>query len=74
VLKDCFLTRYTTAEFLNYKNAHELFNSKQGTKLVDNFCASMQRIAKRVGADDRMLRFAVLNGLRTDIANFVTQN
>jgi len=24
VLKDCFLTRYTTAEFLNYKNAHEL--------------------------------------------------
>jgi len=33
----------------------------------------MQRIAKRVSADDRMLRFAVLNGLRPEIANFVTQ-
>jgi len=73
VLKDYFLTRYTTAEFLNYKNAHELFNSKQGTKSVDDICASMQRIAKRVGADYRMLRFAVLNGLRPEIANFVTQ-
>jgi len=73
VLKDCFLTRYTTPEFLNYKNAHELFNSKQGTKSVDDFCASMQRIAKRVGADNRMLRFAVLNGLRPEIANFVNQ-
>jgi len=41
VLKDCFLTRYTTPEFLNYRNAHELFNSKQGTKSVDDFCASM---------------------------------
>jgi len=50
-----------------------LFNSKQGTKSVDDFCASMQRIAKRVGADDRMLRFAVLNGLCPEIANFVTQ-
>jgi len=73
VLKDYFLTRYTTAEFLNYKNAHELFNSEQGTKSVDDFCASMQRIAKRVGADDKMLRYAVLNGLRLEIASFVTQ-
>jgi len=72
VLKNSFLTRYTTAEFLNYKNAHEWFNSKPGTKSVDDFCASMQRIAKRVGADDRMLRFAVLNELRPEIANFVT--
>jgi len=73
VLRDCFLTRYTTPEFLNYKNAHELFNSKQGTKSVDDFYACMQRIAKRVGADNTMLRFAVLNGLRPEIANFVTQ-
>jgi len=73
VMRDCFLTRYTTPEFLNYKNAHELFNSKQGIKSVNDFYANMQRIAKRVGADDTMLRFAVLNGLRPEIANFVTQ-
>ena len=72
-LKDAFLTRYTTAEFLNYKNARELFNSKQEDKSVDDYCAHMQRIARQVGADDRMLRFSVLNGLRPDIANYVTQ-
>jgi len=72
-LKDAFLTRYTTAEFLNYKNARELFNSKQEDKSVDDYCAHMQRIARQVGADDRMLRFSVLNGLRPDIATYVTQ-
>jgi len=48
-LKDAFLTRYTTAEFLNYKNARELFNSKQEDKSVDDYCAHMQRIARKVG-------------------------
>jgi len=72
-LTDAFLTRYTTAEFLNYKNARELFNSKQEDKSVDDYYAHMQRIARQVGADDRMLRFSVLNGIRPDIANYVTQ-
>ena len=31
------------------------------------FCAKMQHLAKQIGADKQMLRFAVLNGLRPDI-------
>ena len=72
-LKDAFLARYTTPEFLNYKNAQLLFNCKQDDRSVDDYCAHMQRIAKQIGADDRMLRFSVLNGLRGDIANYVIQ-
>ena len=33
----------------------------------------MQRLARKVGADDTMLRFAVINGLRPDIRNHVTR-
>ena len=72
-LKAAFLTRYMTADFLKYKSARELFNSKQGERSTDDYCAHMQKLAKQVGADDQMLRFAVLNGLRSDIAHYVTQ-
>ena len=73
-LKAAFLARYTTAEFLKYQHATELFNSKQGDKSVDDFCAHMQQLARQVGADEQMLRFAVLNGLRTDIKDHVTRS
>ena len=33
----------------------------------------MQRLAKEVGADDNMLRFAVINGLKPEICNHVTR-
>jgi len=73
-LKRAFLARYTIPEFLSYKNARELFNLKQeNDQSVGDFCAKMQHIARQVGDDDKMLRFAVLNGLRPDIANHVTQ-
>jgi len=72
-LKDALLARYTTPEFLNYKNAQLLFNCKQYGRSVDDYCAHIQRIAKQIGADDRMLRFSVLNGLRGDKANYVIQ-
>jgi len=40
---------------------------------VDDFCAKMQRLANEVGADDLMLRFAVINGLNPEIRNHVTR-
>jgi len=72
-LKNAFKARYTTPEFMRYKHANDLFNSKQGDSSVDDYCANMQRLAKQVGADDTMLRFAVINGLRPDIRNHVTR-
>ena len=33
----------------------------------------MQQLAKQVGADDTMLRFAILNGLRADLKSHVTR-
>ena len=66
-LKAAFLARYTTPKFMKYKRANELFNFKQDTKSVDDYCAHLQRLAKEVGANDEILHFAVLNGLRPDI-------
>jgi len=34
----------------------------------------MQQLAKQIGADDQMLRFAVLNGLRPNIKIHVTRS
>jgi len=35
--------------------------------MVDDFFAKMQHLAKQIGADEHMLHFAILNGLRPDI-------
>ena len=66
-LKAAFLARYTTPEFMKYKHANELFNFKQDIKSMDDYCAHLQRLAKEVAANDEMLCFVVLNGLRPDI-------
>ena len=40
---------------------------------MDNFCAKMQRLGREVNADENMLRFAVINGLKPEICNHVTR-
>jgi len=72
-LQQAFKTRYMTASFLKYQHAGKLFNKKQNKESVDDFCAQTQHLAKQVGADDQMLRFSVLNGLRPDIKNHVNR-
>jgi len=41
---------------------------------VDDFCAYMQNLATEVNADDHMLCYAVLNGLKSAIKNHVTRS
>jgi len=72
-LKAAFLARYTTPEFMKYKHATELFNSKQGERSVDDFCAYMQNLAREIKADEHMLCYAVINGLKSEIKNHVTR-
>ena len=71
-LKTAFLQRYTTPEFLKYKHANSLFNHKQESKTVDDYIAYMQKLASQINANDQILHFVVINGLRPDIKNHVT--
>ena len=66
-LKTAFLARYTTPKFTKYKHANELFNSKQGNRSFDDFCAYMQNLAREVEADEHMLIYAAMNGLNNEI-------
>ena len=61
-VKAAFETRYNPPGFMKYKHANDLYNKKQGSMSVDDFCAQMQRLAREVGAPEDMLRFAVING------------
>jgi len=72
-LKAAFLARYTTPEFMKYKHATELFNSKQDERSVDDFCAYMPNLAREIKADEHMLCYAVINGLKSEIKNHVTR-
>jgi len=72
-VKAAFETRYNPPGFLKYKHANDLFNKKQGSMTVDDFCAQMQRLAREVGAVEDMLRFAVINGFNPEIRNHVTR-
>jgi len=73
-LQTAFLTRYSTPELMRFKSARDWLNRKQGpSESADDFVASMQRLAKSIGADDQMTRFAILNGLRPEIATYVIQ-
>ena len=65
-VKAAFETRYNPRGFLKYKHANDLFNKKQGSMSVDDFCAQMQRLAREVGAAEDMLRFAVINGFNLE--------
>ena len=65
--------QYMPAEFLKYQHAGEFFSCKQNDMAVQDYCAHMQQLARHVGADDTVLRFAILNGLRSDINSHVTR-
>ena len=73
-LHEIFRTRYTTPSYMKFKSAKDLFNTKQlASQSVDDYVAHMQQLAKFVGAEDKMVLFAILNGLRPEISSYVTQ-
>jgi len=73
-LKEGFLQRYLTPEFMHFKSARLIFNTKmQPNDTVDEYVAKMQQLARTIKADEKTVRFAILNGLLPHIANYVTQ-
>jgi len=59
---------------MHFKSARLIFNTKmQPNDTVDDYVAKMQQLARSIKADEKMVRFAILNGLLPHIANYVTQ-
>lgn len=73
-LTEAFAKRYSSPDTLKYKCASDLFTKKQATdESVDAFVTKMRKLARLIGADDSILKFAVINGLKPYISAQVTQ-
>jgi len=73
-LKQAFELRYQSPSVLRYKSAKEVFTKRQAlSQNVDDYITEMVKAGKTIQMSDQMLQFAVLNGLRPEIATYVTQ-
>jgi len=73
-LEAAFMTRYQTPENIKYKSARDIFSRRQrDNETVDDFVCSMLKLANIIDLDERAQRYAILNGLKANIAAYVTQ-
>ena len=73
-LKEAFVQRYLSPEVMKHKNARDLFALKQVIdESADDYVTKMRRLASLVTHDEDLLKYAILNGLRPHIAQYVTQ-
>jgi len=73
-LKTAFEARYKAPEVLKYKSAKEIFSRRQKEdESVDNYIEGMRKLGRQIDADDKMIRYAILSGLKANISSFVTQ-
>jgi len=73
-LQQAFNERYKTPEIMKFRSAKEIFSRRQQpNESCDDFIAHMLKLARQINADDKMTRYAILNGLLPSIASFVTQ-
>lgn len=73
-LRASFEKRYLALESLKHKCTQELFTRKQNsTESADDFITTMRKLASRINASDDILKYAIINGMRSEIAVFVAQ-
>ena len=73
-VKIAFDGRYKTPDIIKFKSAREIFSRKQGQdETSDDYITQMTKLGKLIQADEKMMRYAILNGLRSEIAAYVTQ-
>lgn len=72
-LRASFEKRYMSPESVKYKCAQELFTRKQCDETADDYITDMRKLASQIKATDDILRYAIMNGLRSDISVFVAQ-
>ena len=72
--KTDFEARYKTPEVMKYKSARQIFTRRQEDgETTDDYSTSMIKLGKVINISEEMLRYAILNGLRPDIATYVIQ-
>lgn len=73
-LSASFSQRYQSTEALKFKCASDLFTSKQKeNESVDEYVTRLRKLARLIDVDDKILQFALINGLKPYIAAHVTQ-
>jgi len=74
LLKQNFNDRYRTPDIIRFKSAQLIFSRKQGTdESCDDYIADLRRLGRNIEADDKMVRFAIMSGLRPNISAYVAQ-
>jgi hypothetical protein len=73
-LNKAFAARYQPPDSLKYKCANDLFTKKQAeTESVDEYITRFRKLTRLIGADDSILTFAVINGLKPYLSAQVLQ-
>jgi len=73
-LQRAFNERYQAPDIVKYKTSKEIFNRRQQEgENIDDYTVSMRKLSKVIEADDKLTRYAILNGLRPALASYVTQ-
>lgn len=71
-MRAAFRLRYMATEALQAKCTKDLFSLRQlPHESVDDFVVKMRKIASTINVDDNLLKNAVLNGLRPNIASAI---
>jgi hypothetical protein len=74
-LRAAFAARYQTPEVLKFKSAAELFTRKQSeNESVDDYVLHMQKLGRLIAADENIVRYSIINGLKPYISVQVTQS
>lgn len=67
--------RYKVPKMVKYKTAKNLFSRKQQEReTVEDFCAGLQKTARIIGADDKTIVYAALNGISPALVGYIAQS
>ena len=70
--KESFTARFGTSDIQKYKTAQDIFTRKQTrNEPVEIFINDIQKLCKQISVDDAVVRYAILNGMRPDLAAYV---
>ena len=73
-MKEAFNSRYKAPDVVKFRCAKQIFSRKQGSdESVDQYYTQMRKLGKDIEVDDKMLSYAIINGLKSHISAYVTQ-
>lgn len=73
-LQAAFDKTYRTPILLKYRCAKDIFSRQQREdETVDDYVSYIQKCGRQIGSDDNMIKYALINGFRPNIAAYVTQ-